>query len=498
MFMSLRSRYTTMGLPDYPARRMIVAMVGLSGSLLACHDLAGTQALPAGTQDPSYYNNAAGALAMRNTAIIGFAAALPDYIVTTGLLTDELADVSTVTGGDNRTGIINPLDERVLPALSYGSVGGYKSDITYRKLQGVRASLLQAMGQLATYDTSVNDVAILKPAAGNALRAELYAVYGYTELMLADLFCSGVPLSTLDFQHDFTYRAGSTTSQLYRDAIAKFDTAIALSGDSVRITDFARLGQGRAYLDLDSAAAAAAVVSSIPTQYQYQLSASWYGGSGPPGTNAIVATNVLANGEGGNGFTFVTNGDPRTATLPDTLCYVGEGCDLNQSLRAYPRVYAAGINGGDASVTIASGIEARLIEAEAALRPGGAGVSHWLELLNNLRSTALIPGTNAPASPDSLPPLTDPGLGSANPNGARVATTFRERAYWLYLTGHRQGDLRRQLRQYRQYWPDPAQVYPSGVYLGVGAGYYGSDVTAPIPSDEYLNPLFHGCLSRAP
>ena len=66
------------------------------------------------------------------------------------------------------------------------------------------------------------------------------------------------------------------------------------------------------------------------------------------------------------------------------------------------------------------------------------------------------------------------------------------------MTGHRQGDLRRLLRQYGQPYGfgQDYQVYPTGQYLAPGTGLYGSDVTAPIPTTEYANHLFHGCLSR--
>jgi hypothetical protein len=71
---------------------------------------------------------------------------------------------------------------------------------------------------------------------------------------------------------------------------------------------------------------------------------------------------------------------------------------------------------------------------------------------------------------------------------------FRERAFWLFLTGHRQGDLRRLIRQYGR---NAVQVYPTGAYPG-GAT-YGNDVTAPIPAAERLsNTLFTGCASRGP
>ena len=58
-----------------------------------CHDLTASPGLPSGTPDPSSYNNAAGAVEMRNAAVFWFQKALPSYLVDTGLLTDELQDV---------------------------------------------------------------------------------------------------------------------------------------------------------------------------------------------------------------------------------------------------------------------------------------------------------------------------------------------------------------------------------------------------------------------
>jgi len=89
--------------------------------------------------------------------------------------------------------------------------------------------------------------------------------------------------------------------------------------------------------------------------------------------------------------------------------------------------------------------------------------------------------------------LADPGSDSA-----RVRLTFQERAYWMFLTGHRQGDLRRLLRQYSKYYPNQNLVYPTGLYTAPGTGEYGSDVTAPIAVSENVNPQFHGCIDRNP
>ncbi|HXC25928.1 MAG TPA: RagB/SusD family nutrient uptake outer membrane protein, partial [Gemmatimonadaceae bacterium] len=141
--------------------------------------------------------------------------------------------------------------------------------------------------------------------------------------------------------------------------------------------------------------------------------------------------------------------------------------------------------------TLANWEEAVLIHAEATLRKNAAD-GMWLRLLNTLRATAPIPGTTQ-SDPAKLVPLKDPGS-----ERGRVALLFAERAYWLFLTGHRQGDLRRLVREY--HWPQD-QVYPTGPYivpenLLPSVGQYGMDMNLPIPPEELVNPLFYGCVDR--
>ncbi len=69
-----------------------------------------------------------------------------------------------------------------------------------------------------------------------------------------------------------------------------------------------------------------------------------------------------------------------------------------------------------APIVMASGIEARLIEAEAALQAGGG---NWLTILNDLMAMAIDP---------PMDPLMDPGT-----QDARVDLLFRERAFWLFV-----------------------------------------------------------------
>ena len=79
-----------------------------------------------------------------------------------------------------------------------------------------------------------------------------------------------------------------------------------------------------------------------------------------------------------------------------------------------------------------------------------------------------------------LAPLVDPVTPAA-----RVDLLFRERAFWLWGTGQRLGDLRRLINQYTRLADD---VFPSGIYHKGGT--YGTDVVFPVDFDEVNNTLF--------
>jgi len=152
-------------------------------------------------------------------------------------------------------------------------------------------------------------------------------------------------------------------------------------------------------------------------------------------------------------------------------------------------------------IPLATGVEAALIVAEAALQ---TSASAWLTDLNTLRATA--PNTY-PALSGGLAPLTDPGTDSG-----RVSLMFRERAFWLFGTGTRLGDLRRLIRQYGR---DQSTVFPTGPYsAGPGNTYqsylptpipsYGTDVDLSVPTPTGIsrlglspitNPNYKGCIT---
>ncbi|HEX6536974.1 MAG TPA: RagB/SusD family nutrient uptake outer membrane protein [Gemmatimonadaceae bacterium] len=445
---------------------------------IACSpdSIVGNAPLPPDVPDPGSTKTPAGAVAAYDGTLVRFATAfggdLYSAIPASGMLSDELrATKKGYFGGDE---IYMQVDSRSLPAYSDPLIERTATHPdfylqTYSTLQAVRGQASEARGLLVHY----------APDSLRVLTGHLYAIQGYAEVLLADLFCSGVPLSTLDFEGDFTLEPGSSTSDVYRHAVALFDSALAFAADSARIVGLARVGKGRALLDLGDFAGAAQAVAEVPdgfTYYELYPDHEVGDNTGSPAGWAMpnfaayqsfdAWSYSVADQEGGTGLDYRGSGDPRT--LADSV-----GTAANGTIY-HPVKYAST---GGSPIVLADWVEARLIEAEAALQAGD--VTTWLAKLNHLRESAITP---------ALPDTTDPGTPDA-----RVNLTFRERAFWLFLTGHRQGDLRRLIRQYGR---PQQQVYPIGSYPGLG-GSYGSDVTLPIPAKEWLgNPKFTGCMSR--
>ena len=71
---------------------------------------------------------------------------------------------------------------------------------------------------------------------------------------------------------------------------------------------------------------------------------------------------------------------------------------------------------------------------------------------------------------------------------------FKEREFWLWVSGHRLGDLRR--LTHGPYLRGPETVFPTGNYFK--GGVYGTDYNFPVPFDETNNPNFTQCIDRLP
>jgi starch-binding outer membrane protein, SusD/RagB family len=326
-------------------------------------------------------------------------------------------------------------------------------------------------------------------------RAEALTLAGFAYLLFGENYCSGVPFSTLNDDESITYGAPQTAQETFEIAIAKFDTAItvatAVGTTGGRFVTAASIGRGRALVDLGRFADAAAAVAGIPPDYKFELQHS---DNSARQNNGVWALSInggrwgVAEREGVNGLPFRTDQDVRVASRPRSSNN-GNGFDGGPMFEA--RKYPA----RNTAVILADGVEAELIKAEAQLQAGdGAGM---LATLNGLRANAAVMAARGYTG--TLTPLTDPGTAVARQN-----LLFRERAYWLFLTAHRLGDLRRLVRQYGRGVED---VFPTGSYASNGrSSIYGTDTSFPIPVEELNNPEVNagadpnlkGCLNRDP
>lgn len=297
----------------------------------------------------------------------------------------------------------------------------------------------------------------------------MFALGGYAANLIGEHFCNGIPYSAV-VNGDASYAAPEPFDNSFVRAIAFADSALReVSGpaaDSARVTNLAAIVRGRALLNRGQFAAAAAAVAAVPTSFVYQAFHSANSTTNQNwGLNSNSRRYVLSDVEGGTGLPFRTANDPRIRTA------VGTGTRRLAFDTETPFFETTNF-AQFGPVTLMSGIEARLIEAEAANRAGNA--AQTMSILNTLR-------TQAVGGVAGLAPLADPGTESG-----RVDLVMRERAFWMFGTGHRLGDLRRLVRQYNR----PIEsVYPTGAFHK-GGGRYGTMAVLPIPFDERNNPEF--------
>lgn len=347
----------------------------------------------------------------------------------------------------------------------------------------------------------------LADSTTNSGRAELLALAGYTRLFFGENYCSGVPLSYPNPDGTIRYGTPLTTVQVLDSALDLFNQAIAAAGILTSATAkanfiaLAKVGKARTLLDLGQLAAADTVASAanVPTTFayvvQHDLNTTRQQNGVYSGMRKFKRYGI-ADKEGGVGLPWRTTLDPRTTftRVPAT----NRGFD-----GVTPQFDQLRYVDEKASITLATGLEARLINAEAALRRGDT--VGFLAGLNALRGAppayilAGVQGTTAPSTvPQPIAPMAN--LAAPTDSTAAIDLLFAERARWLWGTGHRLNDLRRLERAIGVRGgfgrPDSA-VFPHGLYFKNGLT-YGPDVNFPIPLDEQNNPNFTQCLDRLP
>lgn len=405
-------------------------------------------------------------------------AALPALFA--GALSDFQVGYSGSSNGDGQVTISGLLSDELYNSESFPT----RIEIDQRRMRDdngtLRGVFLDMQQARAAAERAARRYAEFQ--AGTEDHAHMLNIAGLSYVTFGENYCSGVPFSTLEDDGTITFGTQQTTPEMFQTAVDKFDEALGmLEGDEDQYY-LAQIGKGRALLNLGQFAAAATAVEGVPDDFVYLIEHSE--NSGRQQNPVFTLVNVsrrfsVPDAEGGNGVNFRTAGDPRVPVQLNPVNPIG----LDNETPSYiPLKYTS--RGSD--VPVATGIEAALIRAEAELQEGNyLGAGGTLEILNDLRADMAPEGTTL----TPLVAVTDPD--------DQVNQLFYERAFWLYLTSHRLGDMRRLIRQYSR---GIETVFPTDDYHKTGSLPYGPDVNLPLPDDERNNPEVTApqCIDRDP
>jgi hypothetical protein len=479
-----------MHLSRYTGRALLAAALVSAGGLMACNQ---DKLLTVATPDVVLPQNITGPSALPSA----YAAAIADFQVAYGGGYGNGAPALDLNEGIIQMTAL--LGDEFLNAETFST----RVEVDRRATDDNNQTTLQTF-QLLQRSRSTSDLVagrFRQFLEDDPRGAEVQALAAYTLLLMGEAYCNGVPTSQVNADGSFTYGAPQTGAQLFTTAIAKFDSAITLAAaagaDGAQALNLARIGKGRALINLNRYPEADAAVAAVPSTFDYSIEHSENTGRQQ---NAIFSYNYLerrftvASGEGGNGLPYVAAADPR---VPTFRIQSNNGVGFDGETPLYLTTKYSDRTSPD---PLAIGAEARLIQAEAALKAGN--VPGFLAMLNAARAAA--PTYTATGASTEQPLPKPPALTladiPADPT-ARENLLFSERAFTLYLTSHRLGDMRRLIAQYGR---GAESVFPTGPYNpgspSKAGTLYGVDVNLPIPAEEENNPQYAvapHCINRS-
>lgn len=432
------------------------------------------------------------------------------FLSGSGLITDEYYWGDTFTTRD-------AADHRNLQVPQLGNI----TDPAFTRLHQARFNARRAYEVVTEFTSPTTE------AADAVTQAHLRSIEAYVYVTLSEGWCGAVPFSKVPDTGPIDPSAieegvSLNTVQMNDTAVLRFNEALALNAAN----RMAAVGKGRALLNTGRYAEAEAAVAAVPTTFVFLIEHS---------VNEATQNNPLfsltnngrygvANLEGGLNATggalrpdlptpAIPGLPPTSAPNAEGLPFravrdprvpwenrAGSGACFSSSVRCWLNT---NYPNQDADIPLASGVEARLIEAEAALQRGD--LVTYLARLNTLRASEpqltaiLYPNRKPGFVSNPLGALADPGLDPllvtpAQQFAARADLLFRERAFWMFGTGHRQGDLRRLVRNYGR---ASNTVFPSGPHFRGGT--YGNDVAYPVPFTEQNNKSYNpaACITTA-
>jgi starch-binding outer membrane protein, SusD/RagB family len=450
--------------------------------VLACHTLDVTQPdiiQPGNLQGPAALPTIrAGAIgdftaSYSASGAQGSSGTTEGQVLTSGLLSDELINTETFPDRIN-------VDRRFVEINGATMANVFRNLSKARRSTEVAAANFRKLSPDTTLDSGLS---------------EMLSLSGFAYVMFAENYCNGVPVSNVDPSGNLVFGSPLTNVQLLDTAINRFTQALGAAsalqsaGSKTQFTAMANVGLARANLDLGQFTAANTAAATVATSFSYvvthDLNTTRQNNGVFKGTFTFKRYG-MADKEGTNGFPYISVVDPRTPIYRPAgsggLGFDGATPQMDQ-LRYFDE---------KASVTVATGLEARLIQAEAALQAGDTvGMYNILDTLRAHPPAYILAGI--PASPATAPTPVAP-MAALPGTGNAVDNLFGERARWLWLTAHRLSDLRRLIRQYGR---ATESVFPTGNYFKQGL-VYATDVNFPVPIDEQNNPNFQQCLDRAP
>jgi hypothetical protein len=433
----------------WPHMRRVVALT-ITASLVACEPTEFLTIEDPDIVNPSNVQSAAGANAVRLGAIGRLNSATSgdeSFFLLGGLFADEWNNGDSFIGRQE-------IDQRVVTFQNTFLTAAV------RQAHRARLSAEQAVGLLEEFVPT-----------NLAQRAEMFWVQAFVINMLAEHMCNGLAFSTVVNGVE-EFGTQKTTTEAFEMALAKANDGLALitgtTAEDVRVKSMLQIVKGRILVNLNRHAEAATAVAGVATTFRYQMFHAATATS-----NAFWSFNnsnwrySVSNLEGTNGMNFALAADPRLPVCEggDAVCRTNGVTRTTRDDQTRPLYVQLAWPARETSVTVTSGVEARLIEAEALLKAGNA--AGMIATLNALRTTVT-----------GLTPLVDPGTAVTREN-----LLFRERAFWLFGRGTRTGDLRRLVRQYGR---AANTVFPTGGWHK--GGNYGPDVNLPNPQAEENNP----------
>lgn len=361
-----------------------------------------------------------------------FECALPHYIVSTGLFGSELAVGSVFQN-------IKEIDKRDLSPVSStyttltclgpveGNPGLYKPVSTARWQADHAVELLEKWT-----DAEVPN------RQQRIATAAAYA--GYSLLLMGEGMCS----SAIDVGPELT------SAQLFREAEARFTKGIAAAGaaSSSDLLTWNLVGRARARHRQNNLSGASADAAQVPISF---VKTATYSADSPRRENLVFVhgqrSRIVTIDPSYRGLTF--------GGVPDRRVPVTDA-KTNAADAVTPLWITSKYASSAAPIAFATGVEARLIVAEA------AGGQTAVDIINELHARV------------GLPPFS-----SSDPT-AIGNQIIEERRREFFLDGHHLGDA----RQYRFPLLPAAGTPVPPLY---GSGTYGSATCFPLPEVERLN-----------